>query len=239
MIPYFPQLVWHVGRFEIHAFGIAAALALNVGFFLVMWRARRTNLDRDLAAGLFLATAVAGTLAGHLLFVIQNRGSLLRVWQGQSSAGVALGVGIVATAIYFLLPDHWLYLDALAFAFPFVWMLVRAGCAMAHDHPGRSTNSLLGVRFPAGTRYDLGLLEFLLAAVLCLIFLALARAGWRQFLALAMIATGFIRLALIPLRLPDANATPVDMITFSAACLAGLAVLWLRQGTLGSSTKAR
>ena len=224
MIPYFPQPVWHIGRFEIHAFGIAAALALNAGFFIVMWRARAAQLDQNLAARLFLLIALAGAVAGHLLFVILNGGSALRVWEGQSAAGVAMGATAVAIAIYALVRNAWAYFNALAFTFPFVWMLVRAGCALAHDHPGRSTNSPLGVRFPAGTHYDLGLLEFLAAALLCAIFLFLARAGWRNFAPLVLIAAGAVRLGIEPLRLPGSGSI-ADMAVFSLACAGGFMLL--------------
>jgi phosphatidylglycerol:prolipoprotein diacylglycerol transferase len=45
------------------------------------------------------------------------------------------------------------------------------GCFFAHDHPGKPTNFLLGVRYPDGLRHDLGLYESIL-------YLAIAIGLW-------------------------------------------------------------
>ncbi|MGH9664529.1 MAG: prolipoprotein diacylglyceryl transferase family protein [Bryobacteraceae bacterium] len=245
MIPYFAQPVWHIGRLEIHAFGIAAALALNAGFFIVLWRARVAKLDQHLAARLYLLLALAGAIAGHAFLALLNGGPpWLRIWDGQSATGVAIGGSAAAGIAYVYLStieaDPWAYCNALAFAFPFVWTVLRAGCALAHDHPGRSTHSPFGVRFPGGTRYDLGLLEFLAAAILCVVFLVLAHAGWRRFLPLVLIAGGAVRLALYPLRLPGAAGSVAGIAVSFLTCIAGLTLLTFgAQGRAGITTSAR
>lgn len=33
------------------------------------------------------------------------------------------------------------YLDVIAYVFPFAWVIGRLACTVAHDHPGRITNS--------------------------------------------------------------------------------------------------
>jgi phosphatidylglycerol:prolipoprotein diacylglycerol transferase len=57
-------------------------------------------------------------------------------------------------------------------------MVARAGCTLAHHHPGvrTSANSPLAFAYPDGARWDLGLLELLLATGCTLVFLVL----WRR-----------------------------------------------------------
>jgi len=151
VIPYVPQPVWNIGGFEIHAFGIAAAAALNTGWLIVFFRARAQRLQPMLATGLYLMIAVAG-LAGGRVFSTR----------GESAEGLAIGGSAAVVAAYCFLRRRvrapWPYFDVLAFAFPFVWTIVRAGCALAHDHIGRASASILAVNFPGGPRFDLGLL---------------------------------------------------------------------------------
>ena len=45
--------------------------------------------------------------------------------------------------------------------FVVAWIFGRLGCSIVHDHPGVRTTFFLGVRYPDGTRHDLGLYEFL------------------------------------------------------------------------------
>jgi phosphatidylglycerol:prolipoprotein diacylglycerol transferase len=46
------------------------------------------------------------------------------------------------------------------------WIVARAGCFFAHDHPGWRSGFVLAVAYPGGARHDLGLYEMLLAAVI-------------------------------------------------------------------------
>jgi len=54
MIPYWPQPVWTAGPFSIHAFGVAQASALIVGFTLALRRARNSGLDDRRTGWLFI-----------------------------------------------------------------------------------------------------------------------------------------------------------------------------------------
>ena len=74
---------------------------------------------------------------------------------------------LIAVALERETPRLWTWLDTAAYAFVFAMLIIRLGCALAHDHVGIRTSSWLGVRFPDGTRYDLAVLE-----VLCLARLA-------------------------------------------------------------------
>jgi phosphatidylglycerol:prolipoprotein diacylglycerol transferase len=177
MIPYFAPLVFHLGALEVRGFGIAVCLAILVSHSLALHRAGTLGLDAKRMSWLYAGGAAAGALAGHLWSILVGESATgpFKIWSGQSAAGCTLGALLV---ILFILwrwgAVGWLYLDALAFAFPFAWILVRIGCFLAHDHLGARTASALGVQFPEGTRFDLGLIEALLAllASVCVVLVA-------------------------------------------------------------------
>jgi hypothetical protein len=103
--------------------------------------------------------------------------------------------------------DAWAYLDALAFAFPFAWMLARAGCALGHEHPGRYI--------------DLGLVECIAAAAVAAVFTWLARSGFRAFVPVLLATAGGVRLAIEPLRAGDSVAgVPLAMVLMISALIA-------------------
>ncbi|HTW67557.1 MAG TPA: prolipoprotein diacylglyceryl transferase family protein [Bryobacteraceae bacterium] len=247
LIPYFPQPVWHLGLVEIHAFGIAAAVALNAGYLLSIYRARSLRLISKVCGSLYLITVAAGLLGGHLASVLSHPISpavnWLRFWSGQSIAGLVIAVCGAGMGCYFYLrrtvPHPWAYFDVLGFSAPFVWAVARAGCALAHDHIGRATNSVVGVRFPGGERFDLGLLECAAGILVSAVFLWLAFRGFYRFAPLALIALALTRLALLPLR-AERTGDLMEALVFGSACVASL-VLFLRTdyGTSGSSEKAR
>jgi phosphatidylglycerol:prolipoprotein diacylglycerol transferase len=54
-------------------------------------------------------------------------------------------------------------------------MVGRLGCALAHDHRGLWTTNWIAVKFPEGSRYDLGLIEFLFLIGMAALFWALDR----------------------------------------------------------------
>jgi len=252
LIPYFPQPVWHIGRFEIHAFGIAAAVALNAGYFLTAYLAGRARLKESLALSLLLLMVIAGVAGGHAAFMFQHPEAAarwLRIWDGQSATGVAVSLLFAAFAVFGFLgrnvADPWAYLNLYGFVVVVMWTCVRAGCALAHDHPGRLTSSQLGVRFPSGTRFDLGLLEFLAALLICALFVILKQRGFTRFLALSLIAIGATRLALDPLAI---HVTEPRWMRVAAAavyvglCIGGLALFKIprrNHGTVGMMVKAR
>ncbi|HEY3738824.1 MAG TPA: prolipoprotein diacylglyceryl transferase family protein [Bryobacteraceae bacterium] len=159
MIPYFPQPVWRVGPFEMHAFGAAVALALLCGYGLVLRRARRYGIDPTHAGTYFVVILLAGLALGWIV----GRGS-----NSISGTGFAAGGG-AALVVCAWVRRSWNLLDLIGGAVPLMNVFARIGCFLAHDHIGRPTASWLGVRFPHGTRFDLGLLYALSAAGVALV----------------------------------------------------------------------
>ncbi len=165
------------------------AIGLAVGYSVAAWRARLNGIGKESFAKLSLWVIAAAFLGGHLAkfayvpdgwrAILAQPSILLHIFRGQASFGSFIG-GYLASLAFMLwnrVPyrDWFLYADAGCFAVPFGWWIGRVGCYLTHDHPGIRTSNLLGVQYPGGTRYDLGLLEMLFLIALAALFLFLDR----------------------------------------------------------------
>src|SRR5205823_284535 len=131
---------------------------------------------------------------------------LLDVRQGISSFGGFLGAFLAM--FYFTRKEGYPLLaatDVLLYALAFGWVFGRLGCFSAHDHPGIYTNFFLGVRYPEGTRHDLGLDEALFAFALSSSFFFLSKKPHRNgfYAAITCIAYGPVRFCFDFLRIRD------------------------------------
>jgi phosphatidylglycerol:prolipoprotein diacylglycerol transferase len=172
MIPYFSLPVLRIGSRSITAFGLLLVLAVLVGIAIVLRRAARLKIDRDLMFRMSFWGIVSGLAGAHVAkmamdYTPQFTADPLIVFRpgGIRSLGGFIG-GLLGATVYCRLRGVSLFetfrlLDVMSFALPFAWMIGRLGCFLAHDHRGHFTNSWIGVRFPEGTRYDLGLIEFI------------------------------------------------------------------------------
>ncbi len=203
MIPYltFPTL-----PFGLQAFGILLTLSVIVNHLVLVRRARALGLGSPWAIEALAIGTVALAIGGAYVVgrLVGGGGTL-------STAGGFLGalVGLVGLAWALRMPVLGVA-DASAYAFPFGWVLARAGCAFVHDHPGRLSTSWLAVRYPGGARFDLGLLEWAATPVLIAIVVVATRRGARPGVvtgALAL-AYGMLRFGLDFLRAEDFGRMP-------------------------------
>jgi phosphatidylglycerol:prolipoprotein diacylglycerol transferase len=187
MIPYFSQPDLRVGPLTIHAFGVLVACAVLVGAEIVRRRAAVQGVS-DGAIQRFLSWVLVGGFVGaHLVDrliyfpreTLADPLSLLRFWESLSSFGGFVG-GSLGAALF--LRRHtargsaWLYIDSFAYAFPFGWILGRAGCFVAYDHPGRATTFVLGQAYKDGVvRHNLGLDEAIYTVLIAVLFFVLGR----------------------------------------------------------------
>lgn len=169
-----------------------------------------------------------GLFPGPNEFICQDNGrcnngsftTLLMIWNGISSVGGFLGA-FIAILIFGrverirLIPGVFeleaakgrplmKYLDCAAYGMAFAWIFGRMACAMAHDHPGKVTDSFFGIKFPKSDwpqwstpealalyptesyipRFDLGFMEMLFAIVISAVFFFVSRSkltlrpGW-------------------------------------------------------------
>ncbi|MBL8209990.1 MAG: prolipoprotein diacylglyceryl transferase [Bryobacterales bacterium] len=202
---------------RITVFGISAGGALLVWLVVVLWRARAAGLEPRRALRL-LESAIACGVLGAAIGGFTGRPG----WAGFSSLGAAFGAVLGAALSLRPAPqtDRWRYLDIVIYAFPFGWALVRLGCTLQREHPGRITSSFLGVAYPDGQRYDLALLEMLLAITLTALFLVLGRRPrppgyFVRFAALC----GPLRLLIESLREPPAAPNVIAALMLTAAGL--------------------
>jgi phosphatidylglycerol:prolipoprotein diacylglycerol transferase len=245
MIPYFPQPQLRIGPLTIHAFGVLVACALVVGMRIVRRRAAAQGL-RDAEVGRFLSWILVGGFVGAHLFdrlvyfpheAMADPLSLLRFWESLSSFGGFVG-GTVGALLFFRRHAEpgsiWQYVDSFAYAFPFAWVLGRAGCFVAFDHPGRPTAFLLGQVYEDGiVRHNLGLEEAIYTLFIAALFYALGRrprfAGF--FLGVFMLLYAPFRFSVDFLRIVDVRYGGLTPGQYGSVALAlgGIAVLVVRR----------
>lgn len=200
MIPFTREPVLRLGSWHISAFAALMVAGILVGRTILMRRARRFAIPHAEIAPLYLIMLVAG-IAGAVLAqgILSYGGFTLEMGGLASIGGLAAGIpaGLAYAAIRRLAWQRTLQMfDIIAFAVPFASSVARLGCVLAHDHRGLPSTGWLAVSFPEGSRWDLGLLDFLFLAGLSLLFLVLDR--WPHqpglFIAVAGVLYGSFRI---------------------------------------------
>ncbi len=256
MIPYFEQPSVEILGRTIHAFQVLVCLAVIVGFEITVRRAPRVGLDRDRTASLVAWTIVIGFVGSHLFDVLIYYPERLRhdphehfkVSRSMSSFGGILG-GLAGGS--FVMWRRGLdrteilrEIDNVAFAFPFAWVFGRLGCALAHDHLGIRSDHFLAVRFPGGSAFDLGLLEFLFIVPVAILWFGLDRSRrWPPgfFVGLFFALYGPVRFGLDTLRVADARYlgwTPGQYASLGVAALGAALLAASLRGRLGEPAPA-
>ena len=174
-----------LGPLTIHAFGIITVVAILLGAKAAKHRARELGLEVRVVDRLVPWMVIGVFVGAHLVSVVcyspgrivEDPLVLVKFWDGISSFGGIFG-GLVVAYLFFrrlkLRMKH--YTQALLFGAVVCLMVGRFGCSVAHDHPGKETDSSIAVKgwptaeTPKRTlgfytdgprRHDLGLYEFL------------------------------------------------------------------------------
>lgn len=226
MLPYLHVSDVNVLGLHLHPFGLLVVTAIAIGTWLARWRARCCGFDLQKLESFIGWMLVVGFVFAHVLDeilyhphqVLQRPWSLLFFWEGIGSFSGFIGalIGIVLWRHFALVPWRGPFsklvkrerpLPILPFAdlilsvFPIAWIFGRAGCSVAHDHPGARAagSALLAVAYPAENpsaidgagahetlgpitvihghfpRYDLGTLEMFVAIAIALVCVVLWR----------------------------------------------------------------
>lgn len=243
MFPYIDTSQWHLGPFSIYPFVLSVALAVTVGYSVTAWRATRDGVSRERASELALWMFGVGFAGAHLMSLAYNPSAAVDIahhpsrafsfYWGMSSFGGFAG-GLIGAAAFFRVRgitqhERVAFLEAVGFAVPFGWAFGRVGCYLVHDHPGIRTSSWLGVRYPGGVRYDLGLLEVFFLSALGAAFLFLDRKPRPPgfFRVVLFLSYGIFRILEDPLRVdpPRYYGWTVDQIAATTMIALGLGAL--------------
>ncbi|HEU4407072.1 MAG TPA: prolipoprotein diacylglyceryl transferase family protein [Polyangiaceae bacterium] len=187
-LPILPDL-GGTGPVTLKPFGALVALGIFVGWRIASRQAQRLGMPSGLFGSFGTWVLAGGFVGGHVFDVLFYRPDLLRapaadvaktlltVWGSQSSFGGFLGasLGMLGWKYWHDVADALPYCDTVASAFPVGWAFGRAGCAIAHDHPGALSDAWFAVQYPDGGRFDLGLYEMALTIPLALAFRAFRR----------------------------------------------------------------
>ncbi len=264
LFPYLSAGPYTFGPFTVHVFGLLVGIAIITGMYITQRRGYQKGLDPEYTSEL-LTLVVIGVFVGSHLFeilfyqphrILNDPLVLIRFWDGIASFGGLIGL-VVTMVLYLryrrqkLLP----YLDALMWGGVHAWVFGRLGCAFAHDHPGRFTDSWFSVRWPLNHmdqvynihnhpgRHDLGLYEFLYTFIILIFFYALNRKGKRFpgfTTALLFVLYGPMRFLLDFLRTADRRyfgLTPAQYLAFFMTFLGiGLFILLPRDPLTTLST---
>lgn len=168
MIPYFEQPSISLGPITVAAFGVIVSGAVLTGLEIGRRRFRRLGLDPLHGEGMAWYAIIGGFLGAHLFSVllyfpekvVANPLLLFKVWEDISSFGSILG-GLLAIWLYFRIKapqvsaaTRRIYLDVVAFTFPFSLAIGRMACSLVHDHPGSITSFPLAVSLKTSPARD-------------------------------------------------------------------------------------
>ena len=186
MIPYFQYNTILVGPVSIQIWGLFVSLGLLSAILLAYHLAKKYLLSGEVILDLAIWAIIGGLVGArifHIIFYepvyyIQYPLDILKFWQGgASSLGGFIGAGLF---VYFFVKTRKFsfkeilpYIDIAVVSLWIGWGIGRLGCFMIHDHPGKLSDFFLAINFPFGARFDLGLIESMLAFALFIIHYSL------------------------------------------------------------------
>jgi phosphatidylglycerol:prolipoprotein diacylglycerol transferase len=250
-LPYFEPKPIQLGPLPLPPFGVMVASGVLIGSYLGVRRATKIGVSRAKFESFSSYILAFGFILSHVLDVLMYRPrdafrdpmELLRIWNGISSYGGFIGT-IVGAFVWKAVKKEKIrpYSDMCAAVFPVGWIFGRAGCASAHDHVGRLSDSPLAVDFPAllgpggtylppGSRFDLGLIEMLLTIPIAIATIWFARKPRR-----AGAITGFISVLYAPVRFSLDFLRATDLASSDARYLGLTPAQWLSIALLGVGT---
>ena len=220
MIPYFQFNTIIFGPLVIQVWGLFVSLGMVAGLALIYYLSKKYFLAQQVIFDLAFYSVLSGLIMARVFHVIfyqpeyylVHPSEIIYFWQGGASSlggfvGAVLAVYIFAKVKKFNLKELWPYFDVMMLSLWFGWAIGRIGCFMIHDHPGKLSNSFLAVNFPSGARFDLGLMDSLLAlalfAIFALLFKKLIKIQWGLVTKLSFMLYALVRFLLDFLRATD------------------------------------
>ncbi|MGD8352642.1 MAG: prolipoprotein diacylglyceryl transferase [Pseudomonadota bacterium] len=237
------------GPVKIHPFGAIVAVALIVGYHLVLKRAAKTGLDMEIMGSAAIWAALIGFAVSHLFWaffynyhlVKENPLVLLMVWRGISSYGGFFG-GAFGAWLFLRKKDvdMYPYLEAILYGLVPAWAIARLGCTIAFDHPGRVTGFVLGMTDMNGiVRHNLGFYEMLWTVVLAALLYGFRKYNpFRGFpFALVFLLYSSMRFYLDSLRVQDRLYWGFTPGQYFSVIVFGIGLLIIYRGTRDKGLK--
>ena len=220
MIPFFQFTAIDFGPVAIQVWGLCVsagiAAAIAVSYFLCKkyFLSGEILLDMSIWAlvGAFVMARVFHIVFYDPAYFMTQPDEIIKIWHGGASslggfAGAGMAVWLFAKKRKFTYAELLPYFDMAAIGLWLGWGIGRIGCFLIHDHPGTLTSFLLGVQFPGGARFDLGLMEslvgFTLFIICILTFKKIIKIRWGLMAGFSGAAYAFIRFWLDFLRIPE------------------------------------
>jgi phosphatidylglycerol:prolipoprotein diacylglycerol transferase len=227
MIPWFELHTITIGPITIQVWGTLVALGFLMATWVAARRAKKQGIDPihlwNMAPWILIAAFVVARLF-HVFFYdpawfMSHPSDIINPSiPGYSMMGGVIG-GVVAGLIYIWRKklQLWVMADLVAYALPLGTAIGRIGCFLIHDHPGKLTHFILGVKYPDGVRHDHGLYLSLLGWGMFILFYILGRKkrppGY--FVGLWLVIDGAVRFFLDFYRIGDkryAGLTPTQWL---------------------------
>jgi phosphatidylglycerol:prolipoprotein diacylglycerol transferase len=183
MIPFFKFELIYLGPITIYVWGVFVALGIIAGITFAYFFSKKYLLSSDvildmaiwMLLGAFIMARIFHVLFYNPVYFVENPVEIIKVWHGGASSlggfvGAALSLWLFAKKRKFSLKELLPYSDIGVLGLWLGWGIGRLGCFLIHDHPGTLTHFVLGVKYPDGIRFDLGLMESIFSFILFIIF---------------------------------------------------------------------
>ncbi len=156
-------VLFEFGPFQLHTYGLTAALAFLAGLYYMQWQARRNKLDVEFAADLAFLFVIVGVIGSRILYIAvtwdrfrDDLWSLFAIWKGGLVfyGGPLLVLPVAFWVFHRRKVPSFAYADLGAAAMILALGIGRLGCLAAGCCYGKVTSVPWGIVYPATVGAD-------------------------------------------------------------------------------------
>lgn len=150
-------ILWQLGSFKLHSYGLMVALATLAGVFVAARIAHRRGLRQELCVDTVIWSLILGIIGARVLYIILNWNvyaadplSMLRVYNGGLSylGGLVFGTATILVFAYRAGVHPVALIDAMTPSAAIGYAIGRIGCFLNGCCYGSPCSLPWGVRFP-------------------------------------------------------------------------------------------